>query len=508
MNLNKVVSIDKINSLIMKEKLKGKKIIQCHGVFDFFHLGHLKYLKHAKEYGDFLVVSLTSDKYVGKGFNRPYYKQEQRLELLSSIELVDLIVVSDSHNAEKVIERIRPNFYVKGPDYSKNENDITGNIYKEIKLVKKFGGEIIYTNDETFSSSNLLNKYFNNLSEGQKKYQNNIKKKYKYLDIKKAIDKIERIKILAIGETIFDQYVFSESIGKSGKEPHLVIKDIKTETYPGGIIAIAKHLETFTKNISIVSVLGDNKKDLSFVIKNLKSNTKFDFIKKENSPTIIKKRFIDKLTNHKLIGVYSINDRKLNSREEKSLQKKIFKNIQKNTLIIISDYGHGFISKKLANKICIKSNNVFLNAQLNASNVGYHTLRNYHNFNSLVINESELRHEFKDRNSDVRKLIIKLSKILKVKNILVTRGANGAISYNLKSKKFYEAPAFASKVIDKVGAGDTLLAIYSACVFSKLNTEISLFISSIAAALSVESIGNSKSINRLTLLKIIEYFLK
>ena len=318
MNLNKVVSIDKINSLIMKEKLKGKKIIQCHGVFDFFHLGHLKYLKHAKEYGDFLVVSLTSDKYVGKGFNRPYYKQEQRLELLSSIELVDLIVVSDSHNAEKVIERIRPNFYVKGPDYSKNENDITGNIYKEIKLVKKFGGEIIYTNDETFSSSNLLNKYFNNLSEGQKKYQNNIKKKYKYLDIKKAIDKIERIKILAIGETIFDQYVFSESIGKSGKEPHLVIKDIKTETYPGGIIAIAKHLETFTKNISIVSVLGDNKKDLSFVIKNLKSNTKFDFIKKENSPTIIKKRFIDKLTNHKLIGVYSINDRKLNSREEKN----------------------------------------------------------------------------------------------------------------------------------------------------------------------------------------------
>ena len=119
-----------------------------------------------------------------------------------------------------------------------------------------------------------------------------------------------------------------------------------------------------------------------------------------------------------------------------------------------------------------------------------------------------MRHEFKDRNSDVRKLIIKLSKILKVKNILVTRGANGAISYNLKSKKFYEAPAFASKVIDKVGAGDTLLAIYSACVFSKLNTEISLFISSIAAALSVESIGNSKSINRLTLLKIIEYFLK
>ena len=214
------------------------------------------------------------------------------------------------------------------------------------------------------------------------------------------------------------------------------------------------------------------------------------------------------MTHHKLLGVYSVNDRELNIREENSLKKKIFNKIKKNTLLIISDYGHGFISKKLAKQICLKSNNVFLNAQLNAANIGYHTLKNYNNFNSLIINESELRHEFKDRYSDIKKLMLNLVKILKVKNILVTRGANGAICYNLSSKKFFEAPAYASKVIDKVGAGDTLLAIFSICIFSKLDIEMSLFIASIAAALSVESIGNSKSINRLTLLKIIESFLK
>ena len=138
------------------------------GYLIFFTFGHLKYFKSAKSYGDILIVSLTSDKFVSKGFNRPFYKLSQRAELLSSIDVIDLIVVSDSQNGEKIIEKIKPDFYVKGPDYKNNKKDITGNIYKEINVVKKFGGKIIYTKDETLSSSNLLNDNFNNLNEKQK----------------------------------------------------------------------------------------------------------------------------------------------------------------------------------------------------------------------------------------------------------------------------------------------------------------------------------------------------
>ena len=67
--------------------------------------------------------------------------------------------------------------------------------------------------------------------------------------------------------------------------------------------------------------------------------------------------------------------------------------------------------------------------------------------------------------SNVKKLLLKLSQLINVKHILVTRGANGAICYNTKSGKFYEAPAFATKIIDKVGAGDTLLALFSIFFF-------------------------------------------
>ena len=180
MNEKKLINFNKISQTISKLKLKNKKIVHCHGVFDFFHLGHLKYFKSAKSYGDYLIVSLTSDRFVKKGFNRPFYKANQRVELLSSIDLIDFIVISDSHNGEKIIEKIKPDFYVKGPDYANNSKDITGNIYKEIKLVKQFGGKVIYTNDETLSSSSLLNNHYNNLNEKQKNYQLEIKKKFSF----------------------------------------------------------------------------------------------------------------------------------------------------------------------------------------------------------------------------------------------------------------------------------------------------------------------------------------
>ena len=153
-NLNR--ALDKIRS-------KNKTIVLCHGVFDFFHLGHLNYFNSAKKLGDILIVSITSDKFVNKGVNRPYYKEQDRLKVISSLQIVDYVMLSNSHNGVSVIEKIKPNFYVKGPDYKDNTKDLTKNIYKENALVKKYGGKVVYTNDTTLSSSSLINNYFNNL---------------------------------------------------------------------------------------------------------------------------------------------------------------------------------------------------------------------------------------------------------------------------------------------------------------------------------------------------------
>ena len=101
----------------------------------------------------------------------------------------------------------------------------------------------------------------------------------------------------------------------------------------------------------------------------------------------------------------------------------------------------------------------------------------------------------------------KYSSSTNLKSIVVTRGANGAVYFN-KNNYFINCPAFTNKIIDKVGAGDAFLSIFSICDYNKLDPELSMFIASLAAASSVESMGNSKYVSKEFLLKSIQYFLK
>ena len=94
------------------------------------------------------------------------------------------------------------------------------------------------------------------------------------------------IKVLIIGETIIDQYVFCEALGKSGKEPVLVLRDLKTEEYLGGAAALSRHISTFCNEISLLSMVGNKDDYLKQIKKKLPKNVSFKYIRKENSPTI------------------------------------------------------------------------------------------------------------------------------------------------------------------------------------------------------------------------------
>ena len=227
------------------------------------------------------------------------------------------------------------------------------------------------------------------------------------------------MKVLVLGEAIIDQYVFCDALGKSGKEPVLALRELKSETYLGGALAITRHISKFCAKTDLFSMLGEKKEFLQYIKKNLEKNIKFDFIKKNKSPTIFKKRFVDSISNNKVLGVYNINDEPLEFDEEIILNKKLEKILPKYDLVIVSDYGHGFISEKTAKIICSKSKFVSLNAQVNAANIGYHSMRKYKGIECLIINEKEIRHELRNRTSDVKTLIKRLSKEQKIKNIIV-----------------------------------------------------------------------------------------
>ena len=218
----------------LSQKYKNKQIVLCHGVFDLLHIGHINHFKEAKDLGDILVVSITGDNYVRKGPNRPVFNIKQRMQAIASLEIVDYVYLNNNPTSIEVIKFLKPKIYCKGPDYKKNEDDITGNINKEFKELKKYKGKIFYTKSETFSSSKLINDYSLIYNESQKKFLNKVSLNFNFEKIKKLVDEFSNLKISVFGELIIDRYVFSSVLGKSGKEPHLVAKRLYDENYIGG----------------------------------------------------------------------------------------------------------------------------------------------------------------------------------------------------------------------------------------------------------------------------------
>ena len=115
-----VVALPELVSIADKLKQEGKRIVFTNGCFDIIHLGHVTYLKKAREYGDILIVGLNSDESVKgiKGDKRPVVPQGERAEVLSSIRYVDFVVIFTEPDPYKTIEAIKPDVLVKGGDWA------------------------------------------------------------------------------------------------------------------------------------------------------------------------------------------------------------------------------------------------------------------------------------------------------------------------------------------------------------------------------------------------------
>ena len=180
----KIKKLEELNQIIVDLKSTGKKIVHCHGVFDLLHIGHIKHFKEAKTFGDVLIVSITPDEFVNKGPGRPAFTTSLRLESLASLEVVDYVFANKWPTAEDTIKVIKPDIYCKGPDYKDHLDDITGKINDEEAAVNFVGGKIVYTDDITFSSSSLLNKFGDLYSPEQELFIQDLLEKNSFDSIK------------------------------------------------------------------------------------------------------------------------------------------------------------------------------------------------------------------------------------------------------------------------------------------------------------------------------------
>ncbi len=136
---DKIKTRSELAEAVKALKAEGKKIVFTNGCFDILHVGHVRYLREAKGMGDILVLGLNSDTSVQslkKGEGRPFVPQDERAELLTSLEMIDLITIFDEPTPLELIKTVRPDVLVKGGDWK--VEDIVGG-----KEVTEWGGEVI-----------------------------------------------------------------------------------------------------------------------------------------------------------------------------------------------------------------------------------------------------------------------------------------------------------------------------------------------------------------------------
>src|SRR5271154_179830 len=108
---DKIVTVEEMAVIVARLKAEGKKVVQAHGAFDLLHLGHVKHLESARAKGDVLIVTVTADKFVNKGPNRPVFTEILRAEMLAALEVVDWVAINYHYDAVSAILTIRPSYY-------------------------------------------------------------------------------------------------------------------------------------------------------------------------------------------------------------------------------------------------------------------------------------------------------------------------------------------------------------------------------------------------------------
>ena len=296
--------LEKLSKISKKLKLRGKKIGLCHGVFDVIHAGHISHFEEVKKKCDYLFVTVTEDKFVSKGPNRPVNSHYFRAKVIAALKQVNGVGINFTGDAVKSIQAIKPDFYFKGKDY-KGKKDLTLRLQKEKLAVVKNGGKIIFTESPLKSSTEIINKSFSYIFDSKLQKFLSTKNKSNLLnDTLKSLKRAENLNALIIGDAIIDQYDSVTPLNKPPKESILATRYNKSDIFLGGVFAAATNLSQFNTNVEICTVIGkdvDIKKKVNNFAKRIKSKI---FIEKDKV-TVRKKRFVEEGYNKKLCEVIS-----------------------------------------------------------------------------------------------------------------------------------------------------------------------------------------------------------
>ena len=506
--LSKLKPLAELGEVAAATRAAGETVVLAHGTFDLLHIGHLRHLREARRHGQRLFVTITADSFVNKGPGRPIFSEHMRAEMLGALEFVDFVGIVHDATALPAITAVKPDVYVKGQDYRHAQEDITGGIVAERNAVEKFGGRVEFTDEVTYSSSNLINRHLSVFDPTLDEFLETQRSKRMLDELPGLIDKIKDFRVLFIGDAIIDDYNYVSAMGKSPKENIIATLFGEREVFAGGVFAAAKHVADFCREVEIITVIGDNCEYEELLRASLPANIKLHALRRPGLPTTRKARYIDKSYLRKLFEVYYMDDSPLAAAQERELDRIIVDRADEFDLVVVTDFGHGLLTRSVIDTLQKHARFLAVNAQSNSANMGYNLITRYARADYICIDAPEARLAVSDRVSEVEDITSKeLPSRIDCPRIVVTHGKNGCIGYE-KDKGTVHVPAFTKTVVDTVGAGDAFFAVTAPLAAAGGRMGQLTFVGNAAGAIKVGIVGHRRSIEKVPLLKFLTTLLK
>ena len=491
MNHRKIVSLAGLLGLRDQARAAGKTIVHCHGCFDIVHPGHIHHLQFARSLGDLLVVSVSGDPHVNKGFDRPLIPQDLRASSLAALECVDCVYVNDHPTALELLEALKPDVYVKGREYEQNQD---GRFVAERQAVVANGGRVVFSSGEVVYSSTEL---IGTLARPDRFYDDKVVRLRERCgltttNLQSLLRRARGQRVVVVGDYILDRYHFCDATGIAGEGPMLSLRTMQDRDYDGGAGVIALHLAGLGAQPVLVSALADDELSAQIAMR-LEARGVEMQCHRGRREIVCKHRYL--VDHTKLFKVDEGATTPGDSQLEGLLASRIIAASEGAQAVIFCDFGYGMITATLLARLLpeLRRRVPVLTADVSGRQSN---LLRFREVDLLCPTEREVREAQQDFSSGLGAVIWNLLNTTAARQAIITLGKQGLVTFDGNQRPLPPRlqseyiPALAPHAMDPLGCGDALLATASLALAAGGSLEAAAFLGSIAAAVEAQEIGN------------------
>ena len=450
------------------------------------HPGHVRHLHFAADQGDRLLVTVTPDRFVNKGPDRPMFSEQLRAENLAALEFVDWVVVNNAPTACEMLERVQPDRFIKGAEY---EHNLDPRFEQERRIVERFGGRVVFSPNDVVYSSSAIVESLRTIAHTAEPEGSLLSLANEHdlssFAIADCIERARGKRVLVLSECIIDQYAHCQQPEVAQEHPMLSLIPDREECFDGGGAVIARHLAAIGLDVTLCAPLGDDPETLVFIERVESQGVRIERIAcDQRLPR--KLRYL--VRGEKMMKIDSSTRYALGAGCAEEIVQRV-RDAGGYDAMFVADFGLGLFANKLASRVIegVRSRVGMILGDVSGRRAQLSEMRGA---DVLCPCEVELRQTMNaDEDEPLSQLVTRAMEITGVRSICVTRAAQGMVIFDRESG-VHALPALCANPVDVLGCGDALLTAMGAALLGGADRVQAGYIGSLAAAIEGETLGN------------------